>query len=77
MADTSAIREHMDVVGANGGHIGTVDHLDGQRIKLARQDRGSGGVHHWLPLGYVADVEGNTVRMSFNSELVEQFWEAR
>ncbi len=29
VADTSAIREHMEVVGANGGHIGTVDHLDG------------------------------------------------
>ena len=75
MADTNAIREHMEVIGADGGHIGTVDHMDGNRIKLTKSDRGSGGEHHYIPAGMVADVEGDKVRVSFNSTLAPEFWE--
>ena len=35
MVDTSQIRDHMEVIGADGVHVGTVDHVDGDRIKLA------------------------------------------
>src|SRR3546814_13226551 len=53
--DHSAIREHMTVVGADGVHVGTVDHLDGERIKLTKGDSpqtgdGEGARHHYLPL---------------------------
>ncbi len=75
MADASAIRDHMEVIGADGSHIGTVDHLDGDRIKLTKKDRGAGDKHHWLPVAMVADVEGDKVRMSFNGELTPNFWE--
>ena len=34
MSDASQIREHMEVIGADGVHVGTVDHVDGDRIKL-------------------------------------------
>ena len=37
--DVSRIRESMEVIGADGAHIGTVDRLDGQRIKLKKQDK--------------------------------------
>ncbi|MCK8785833.1 DUF2171 domain-containing protein [Roseomonas sp. NAR14] len=77
MVDRSQIKEHMEVVGSDGGHIGTVDHLDGDRIKLAKKDRGSGGHHHYLPLGLVEEIDEAGVRMSFKSELAEQFWEAK
>ena len=73
MTDASHIREHMEVIGADGGHIGTVDHVDGDRIKLTKTDRGAAGHHHLIPLGMVADVEGDKVRMSFNSDLLGQF----
>lgn len=73
MSDASHIREHMEVIGADGGHIGTVDHVDGDRIKLTRTDRSAAGHHHMIPLGMVADVEGEQVRMSFNSDLATQF----
>src|SRR3546814_10755509 len=68
MAEHSAIREHMTVVGADGVHVGTVDHLDGDRIKLTKSDRpqaedGEGARHHYLPAGLVAAVEGDTVRL--------------
>ena len=36
--DHSAIKEDMNVIGADGVHIGTVDHLDGERIKLTKAD---------------------------------------
>ena len=41
MHDT--IREHMDVIGADGVHIGTVDQVEGGRIKLTKKDSGGAG----------------------------------
>jgi hypothetical protein len=37
MTNLDMIREHMEVIGADGVHIGTVDHLEGGRIKLTKQ----------------------------------------
>jgi len=41
MTDANAIREHMEVIGADGVHVGTVDHVDGDRIKLTKADSGA------------------------------------
>ena len=78
MADASAIKEHMDVIGADGVHVGTVDHVDGNRIKLTKADSGEGahkGHHHYISLGLVADVEGDTVRLSANADVAVTFEE--
>jgi hypothetical protein len=74
MADANAIKEHMEVIGADGVHVGTVDHVDGERIKLTKADAGvqiegavggeHAGHHHYISLGLVADIEGNQVRLS-------------
>ena len=65
MADLSNITEHMEVVGADGVHVGTVDHVDGDRIKLTKADSGShSDHHHYISGGLVAAVEGNQVRLS-------------
>ena len=66
MADRSAIREHMEVIGADGVHVGTVDRVEGDRIKLTKADSGMAheGHHHYIPLGLVAEVEGDKVRLS-------------
>jgi len=65
MADLSAIREHMEIIGADGVHIGTVDKVEGNRIKMTKADSGShGDHHHYLSGGLVAEVEGNQVRLS-------------
>ena len=72
MADKSAIREHMEIIGADGVHVGTVDHVDGSRIKLTKKDSGEGhhkGHHHYISLGLVADVEGEKVRLSANADV--------
>ena len=73
MTDASAIREHREVIGADGAHVGTVDKVDGDRIKLTKADSGvqiegqqgqHTGHHHYISLGLVAGVEGDQVRLS-------------
>ena len=77
MADASAIREQMEVVGADGVHVGTVDKVEGERIKLTKADSGAqiegaegthSGHHHYISLGLVAGVEGDRVRLSATAE---------
>jgi hypothetical protein len=76
MSGTDAIREDMEVIGADGVHIGTVDRVEDGRIKLVKADSGQGsheGHHHYLPLGLVATVEGKRVRLSANADVAVQF----
>ncbi len=69
MADLSRIREHMEIIGADGVHVGTVDKVEGERIKLIKADSGShSDHHHYVSVGLVADIEGNQVRLSANGE---------
>ena len=56
MVQSSQVNPHMEVVGSDGVHVGTVDHVDGDRIKLQRKDSAD-GVHHYLPLSSVASVD--------------------
>ena len=69
MVDTSQIKEHMKVIGADGAPIGTVDRFEGGRIKLTKADSGShGDHHHYISGGLIAAVEGDTVRLSANAD---------
>jgi hypothetical protein len=66
------IREHMEVIGADGVHVGTVDKVEGNRIKLTKDGSGEGaheGHHHYLDIGLVAEVEGDQVRLSANADV--------
>ncbi len=67
MTDLSKVKEHMEVIGADGVHVGTVDKVEGQRIKLTKKDSGEGahkGHHHFVPGNLIAEVEGQKVRLS-------------
>ncbi len=78
MTDISQIKEHMEVIGADGAHIGTVDHLEGDRIKLTKKDSGEGsheGHHHYISTALVADIEGKQVRLSANADVAVTFEE--
>ncbi|GGE48467.1 hypothetical protein GCM10007276_27030 [Agaricicola taiwanensis] len=78
MGNAAAIKEHMDVVGADGAHVGTVDRVEGNRIKLTKQDSGMGshkGHHHFIDLSLVSDVEGDKVRLSANGDVAVTFEE--
>ena len=72
------VREGMEVIGADGVHLGTVDRVEGTRIKLTRPDSGQGsheGHHHFLAAGLVAEVEGDKVRLSANADVALTFEE--
>jgi hypothetical protein len=62
--DSSQIRDQMEVLGSDGGHVGVVDAIEGGRLKLTRQDALAGGMHHYVSLDQVASVEGGSVRLS-------------
>lgn len=66
------IKEHMEVIGADGVHVGTVDRVENGRIKLTKSDSGEGGHkghHHYIDLGFVSGVEGQQVRLSANADI--------
>jgi hypothetical protein len=70
MSALSKIKEHMEVIGADGVHVGTVDKVEGNRIKLTKKDSGEGhhkGHHHYIEGGLIADIEGDKVRLSANA----------
>jgi hypothetical protein len=85
MVDASQIQEHAEVIGADGVHVGTVDRVEGDRIKLTKKDSGvelddgqtseHAGHHHYISLGLVADVEGDKVRLSANADVAVTFEE--
>ena len=68
--DKSRIKKNMEVIGADGVHIGTVDRVESGKIRLTKADSGEGrhkGHHHFIDLSLVADVEGKQVRLSANA----------
>jgi hypothetical protein len=78
MDNLSKIKEHAEVIGADGVHLGTVDRVEGDRIKLTKKDSGEGshkGHHHYIPQSLVADVENGTVRLSANADVAVTFEE--
>jgi len=84
MVDLSQIKEHMEVIGADGVHVGTVDHVDGDRIKLTKADSGAdveegqgshAGHHHYISQGLIAGIEGDKVRLSANADVAVTFEE--
>lgn len=58
MINASQIREHMEVVGPDGSHVGVVDKVEGNRIKLTKNDPAAGGEHRYVELDQVASVDG-------------------
>lgn len=55
--DAAQIREHMEVVGSDGKHIGVVDRVEGDRIKLTKSDPAAGGEHRYIGLDQVETVD--------------------
>ena len=78
MVRTEDIKEHAEVIGADGVHVGTVDRVEGDRIKLTKKDSGEGsheGHHHYISIGLVAGVEGDKVRLSADADVAVTFEE--
>lgn len=74
MQPASQISEHMRVVGSDGADVGTVDRVEGEQIKLAKEGVRSGGMHHYLPLEKVDTVNNSTVRLNCTAEEAMSEW---
>lgn len=66
--DVSQIREHMKVVGSDGQQIGTVDRVEGDKIKLSKSDS-KDGQHHYIAVADVEDVKDGEVCVNDNARL--------
>ena len=75
MINASQIREHMEVVGSDGKHVGTVDKVEGDRIKLTRSDPAAQGQHHYLPLNVISTIDQNKVRLNQTASQAQQMWQ--
>jgi hypothetical protein len=72
---TAYIREHMEVVASCGMHVGVVDCVEGNAIKLTKSDPMSGGEHHFIPAEWVAAVD-HSVHLNRNAKEVFLNWKA-
>ena len=55
--------EHLQVKDVNGEHVGTVDHLEGDQLKLTRTDSPD-GQHHYVPLSQVESMDDVAVYLN-------------
>lgn len=76
MVDPSTIKEHLEVVGSDGRHVGRVDHVHGDRIELAKLDLGSGFTHHIIPITWVDQVDEH-VHLSLTCDEAKARWQEK
>ncbi len=69
------IRDDMEVVGSDGVHVGTVDHMESGRIKLKKIDPAAGGEHHYLSPDMVRSVAGK-VMLAMTAAEAKAAWTA-
>lgn len=74
MIQASQIREHMEVVGSDGGHVGKVDHVLGDEIELAKMDMASGLKHHMIPMSWVDHVDDDKVCLNLTKDAAKAAW---
>jgi hypothetical protein len=74
MIQPSQIHEHMEVVGSDGGHVGRVDHVQGQEIELSRFDWAAGIKHHMIPMSWVDHVEEGAVCLNITKDAAQTAW---
>ena len=69
----SQVNEHMEVVGSDGQHVGTVDKVRGDRIILTKNDQDAGGRHHSIPSRWLQSVD-EKVTIGKTAEDAKQHW---
>lgn len=74
MIQSSEIREHMEVVGSDGGHVGKVDKVMGADIELAKLDLGSGLKHHLIPITWVEQIADDKVHLNMTKDAAKAAW---
>jgi hypothetical protein len=73
MVDATLIKEHLEVVGSDGGHVGRVDHVNDGQIELAKLDLAGGFKHHMIPVSWVDHVDEH-VHLNVTQEDAKARW---
>ncbi len=68
MFEKLRINEHMEVTNYEGQHVGTVDAVQDDAIKLTKSDSGD-DMHHFLSLEDVEKIEDNRVYLKKNARI--------
>jgi hypothetical protein len=74
MTDASQIREHMEVLGSDGRHVGRVDKVMGAEIELTKLDFAAGLKHHMIPLSWVDYVDSEDVHLNLTKAAAKAAW---
>ena len=72
--DYTLIREHQEVLGSDGGHVGRVDHVIGGEIELAKLDIAGGFKHHMIPLSWVEYIDDDHVHLAVTKDQAKEQW---
>lgn len=76
MTEHCNVEAYMEVVGADGQHIGTVDHQDGpDKIRLATIDPNSGGRYRFIQVDWIDHVTGAKVHLKMPAKTIKARWE--
>jgi len=67
------VSEHMEVLGSDGSHVGTVDKIRGDRILLTKSDGDAGGHHHSIPSRWIQSVD-ERVTLRKTAEEAKAHW---
>jgi hypothetical protein len=68
------IREHMEVVGNDDQHVGTIDRTAGDRLILTKSDPESGGAHHSISCADVDRIDGDKVILDCSADQARERW---
>lgn len=68
MFDKLRMKEHMEVADCNGQHVGTIDEVEDDRIKLTRSDS-SDGSHHFLMVDDVEKIDDDRVYLKSDARI--------
>lgn len=68
------VREHMEVVGSDDKHVGTVDKAAGDRLILTKSDAESGGIHHSISCSDIDRIEGDKVILGCSADQARDRW---
>ena len=70
MFEKLRIKEHMEVTDCKGQHVGTVDHVQDDAVKLTKSDS-SDDMHHFLSLDDVDKIDDNRIYLKESAHIPE------
>jgi hypothetical protein len=70
MINPSMVKEHMEILGSDGVHVGTVDRMEGTKVKVTKGDPVSEGQHHFFPLDWIDHIDSHVHLKQSSSEVL-------